>query len=50
MERAEEVFGWVRDGKLKIKVDRVLPLEDVKDGHEYLENGGGNGKILFKIE
>ncbi|KAL7522184.1 hypothetical protein ACHAWX_006873 [Stephanocyclus meneghinianus] len=50
MERADEVFGWVREGKLKIRVDRVFALEDVKDGHEYLENGGGNGKILFKIE
>ncbi|KAL3792895.1 hypothetical protein HJC23_004820 [Cyclotella cryptica] len=50
MQRAEEVFGWVIDGKLKIRIDRVFALEDVKDGHEYLENGGGNGKILFKID
>jgi NADPH2:quinone reductase len=48
LERAEEVFGWVQGGKLKITVDNVFSLEDVKQGHAYLENGGGNGKILFQ--
>jgi NADPH2:quinone reductase len=49
LERVEEVFGWVRDGKLTITVDKVFPLEDVTMAHGYLENGGGRGKILFKI-
>ena len=49
LERAEEVFNWVQDGKLKMRVDKVFSLEDVKKGHTYLENGDGRGKILYSI-
>ena len=49
LERADEVFSWVQEGKLKIKVDQVFTLEDVKKGHLYLENGNGKGKILFSV-
>lgn len=49
LERAREVFEWVQQGKLQMKVDKVFPLEDVRHGHEYLESGGGSGKILFSM-
>lgn len=49
LERANEVFGWVKKGELKISVDKVFTLEDARMGHEYLEDGKGRGKILFKI-
>ena len=49
LERANEVFGWVQDGKLKIAVDKVFGLEEVAAGHEYLENGSSKGKILYKL-
>lgn len=42
LERAREVFEWVQQGKLQMKVDKVFPLEDVRHGHEYLESGGGS--------
>mmetsp|Transcript_6959 Transcript_6959/g.14327 ORF Transcript_6959/g.14327 Transcript_6959/m.14327 type:complete len:359 (+) Transcript_6959:113-1189(+) len=48
LERANEVFSWVKEGELKIRVDKVFSLEDAKLGHEYLEDGKGRGKILFK--
>jgi len=48
-ERANEVFGWVKDGKLKIVVDKVVGLDDVAVGHEYLEDGKSKGKILYKL-
>jgi NADPH2:quinone reductase len=48
LERANEVFGWVMEGKIRIVVDRVFELEEVAKGHEYLEEGRGRGKILFK--
>ena len=48
LERAHEVFAWVKEGKLKICVDKVFELEDAGKGHEYLEDGKGRGKILLK--
>eukprot|EP00531_Pseudo-nitzschia_arenysensis_P015792 CAMPEP_0116131758 /NCGR_PEP_ID=MMETSP0329-20121206/9180_1 /TAXON_ID=697910 /ORGANISM="Pseudo-nitzschia arenysensis, Strain B593" /LENGTH=343 /DNA_ID=CAMNT_0003626217 /DNA_START=120 /DNA_END=1151 /DNA_ORIENTATION=- len=47
--RADEIFSYLADGTLTVKVDKVLPLEEAKDGHIYLESGKSNGKILFKI-
>lgn len=49
LERTDEVFGWVRDGKLKIVVDRVFDLNDAAKGHQYLEDGKSKGKILYKL-
>lgn len=49
LERANEVFQWVLDGKLNIKIDKVLGLEEVAAGHQYLENGESKGKILYKL-
>jgi len=47
--RAKDIFQYVADGGLKVRVDLVLSLEEAKKGHEYLEAGKSKGKILFKI-
>ncbi len=47
--RANEVFDWVRTGKLDVVVDRVFDLDEAAAGHEYLENGRTRGKVLFRI-
>ncbi len=47
--RADEIFEYLKDGALTVKVDQVMPLEEAQDGHTYLESGKSNGKILFKI-
>ncbi|KAK1738278.1 hypothetical protein QTG54_010947, partial [Skeletonema marinoi] len=39
LERAKDVFTWVKEGKLSIVIDRVFELEQVRAAHEYLENG-----------
>mmetsp|Transcript_20986 Transcript_20986/g.44919 ORF Transcript_20986/g.44919 Transcript_20986/m.44919 type:complete len:341 (+) Transcript_20986:111-1133(+) len=49
MGRVNEVFSWVRDGKLKITVDRVFGLDEAATGHKYMEEGKSKGKILFKL-
>ena len=49
LQRVEEVFSWVQEGKLKMRVDKVFSLEDVREGHAYLENGNGRGKILYRL-
>lgn len=47
--RAEEIFGWLKDDKLKVSVDTVFPLDQAPEGHKYLEAGKSKGKVLFKI-
>jgi NADPH2:quinone reductase len=47
--RAQEVFQWVATGQVDVRVDAILALEDVREGHAYLEAGRSRGKILFKI-
>lgn len=47
--RAEEIFGWLKDGKLNVSVDTVFPLDQASDGHKYLEAGKSKGKVLYKI-
>lgn len=49
VERANDIFAYVIGDTLQIKVDKIFPLADVRLGHEYLENGGGGGKILFSM-
>jgi NADPH2:quinone reductase len=47
LERAGEVLGWVRDGALRLRVDRELPLRDAAKAHEALEGRQTAGKILL---
>ena len=49
LERANEIFQWILDGKLNVSVDTMFALEDAVDGHEYLEAGKSKGKVLYKI-
>ena len=45
--RSGEVFGWVKDGKLNVSVDKVFPLSECGEGHVYLEAGKSTGKVLY---
>eukprot|EP00591_Stephanopyxis_turris_P006516 CAMPEP_0195508092 /NCGR_PEP_ID=MMETSP0794_2-20130614/1396_1 /TAXON_ID=515487 /ORGANISM="Stephanopyxis turris, Strain CCMP 815" /LENGTH=335 /DNA_ID=CAMNT_0040634967 /DNA_START=147 /DNA_END=1154 /DNA_ORIENTATION=+ len=47
--RADEIFGWLMDGKLSVAVDTTFPLEQAAAGHEYLEAGKSKGKVLYTI-
>lgn len=47
--RANEVFGWLQDGKLNVCVDTTFPLEQAAEGHLYLEAGKSKGKVLYEI-
>mmetsp|Transcript_14860 Transcript_14860/g.19489 ORF Transcript_14860/g.19489 Transcript_14860/m.19489 type:complete len:355 (+) Transcript_14860:186-1250(+) len=47
--RVNEVFDWMRAGKLKVAVDREFNLEDVNLAHEYIESGNTRGKVIIKI-
>jgi NADPH2:quinone reductase len=47
--RANEIFTWLGEGKLKVAVDTTFPLDNAPDGHIYLEAGKSKGKVLYSI-
>lgn len=45
--RAGDVFGWIADGRLKIRQDQTFPLSQAQAAHEYLEGRQTKGKVLL---
>mmetsp|Transcript_47933 Transcript_47933/g.70986 ORF Transcript_47933/g.70986 Transcript_47933/m.70986 type:complete len:348 (+) Transcript_47933:114-1157(+) len=48
-ERVSEIFKWLKEGKLDVSVDLIFPLDQVVDGHMYLEAGKSKGKLMYRI-
>jgi NADPH2:quinone reductase len=46
-ERSGQVFGWVREGRLKLKIFREFPLADAAQAHRMLEARQTTGKVLL---
>jgi NADPH:quinone reductase len=46
--RAGEVFSWIAAGKLRLRIDRELPLRDAAEAHRLLESRRTIGKLLLK--
>jgi len=47
LERAGAVLGWVRDGKLKVTIDREMPLAQAAEAHRLLESRQTSGKLIL---
>jgi NADPH2:quinone reductase len=47
MWRAGEVLGWVAEGKLRLNIDRELPLAQAAEAHRALEGRETTGKVLL---
>jgi NADPH2:quinone reductase len=47
VKRATELFEWIRDGKLTVRIDRTYPLADAADAHRALEARQTTGKVLL---
>jgi NADPH2:quinone reductase len=47
LQRAGEVLGWVRDGKLKLRMEFEFPLKDAAEAHRALEGRKTTGKVLL---
>jgi NADPH2:quinone reductase len=47
MGRAHDVFNWIGDGRLKLRIDREAPLRDVAEAHRALEARETTGKVLL---
>ena len=47
VQRAGEVLGWSVSGRLRLRVDRTLPLAEAADAHRALEGRQTAGKLLL---
>ena len=46
-QRAADLFGWIRDGKLKLRMEFDFPLKDAAEAHRALEGRKTTGKVLL---
>jgi NADPH2:quinone reductase len=47
VQRASEVLGWIRDGKLKLRTELEFPLKEAAEAHRALEGRKTTGKVLL---
>ncbi|HET6338457.1 MAG TPA: quinone oxidoreductase [Polyangiales bacterium] len=47
VSRANDLFGWVKAGELKVRIDRTFPLADAAEAHRALESRATTGKVLL---
>ena len=46
--RANDVFGWVADGRLDVTVGLEFPLSEADEAHRALESRATTGKVLLR--
>ena len=42
-----ELFPMLADGRVRLVVDRVLPMSEVAQAHQHLSNRGTHGKVIL---
>jgi NADPH2:quinone reductase len=47
LQRSEELLGWIRDGKIKLRTEFEFPLKDASAAHRALEGRKTTGKVLL---
>jgi NADPH2:quinone reductase len=47
VKRADEVLGWVADGRLNVAIFREFPLSGAAEAHRLLESRSTTGKLLL---
>jgi len=47
LQRANDLFDWMRAGKLHVRIDRTFPLHAAADAHRALQSRATKGKILL---
>jgi NADPH:quinone reductase len=45
--RSGDIFGWIRDGKLRLKIEREYPLEQAGQAQVDLASRATSGKLLL---
>jgi NADPH:quinone reductase len=46
--RASDLFGWLKDGKLKVEIHKTYRLADAAQAHRDLEGRKTTGKLLLR--
>jgi NADPH2:quinone reductase len=47
--RSGDLFRWIAEGKLQLRIDREYPLANAADAHRDLESRKSTGKFLLRI-
>ncbi len=47
VQRSGDIFGWVKTGRLKVRIDQTWPLAQAADAHRKLESRQSTGKLLL---
>jgi NADPH2:quinone reductase len=47
LARAKDLFDWIQQGTLKVRIDRTYPLRDAAEAHRALERRATAGKVLL---
>ena len=47
LQRSGDVLGWIRDGKINLRMETTFPLEKAPDAHRALEGRQTTGKVLL---
>jgi NADPH2:quinone reductase len=50
LSRARDLFDWVQQGKLRVRIDRRYPLAEAARAHQALEGRETKGKVLLVTE
>jgi NADPH2:quinone reductase len=48
LRRAGDMLGWVREGRLKLRIDREFPLAEAAAAHQALASRQTTGKLLLR--
>jgi NADPH2:quinone reductase len=48
LDRAGEVFAWIGEGRLSVRIGQVYPLDQARRAHEDLEGRHSTGKLLLR--
>ena len=47
LQRADDILGWIKSGKLKLRIHDRFPLKDAAEAHRQLEGRLTTGKLLL---
>ena len=45
--RSGELFRWIKDGELEVRIDTTFPLSAAAEAHRYMEGRQTKGKVLL---
>jgi NADPH2:quinone reductase len=48
-DRAGDLFRWLANGELTVRLDRVFPLADAAEAHRHMEERRSKGKVLLEV-